>query len=165
LILFFFILILVSLFFIFFYFSFVILFYFCQFSSCRESFQHPMDHVHIAIVLITMLEIVLLPDNFLIILKSIWTQISLNRGMTLTLIPITRHGATSLISHGKLKLLKIMLHNFMNYTIRHIPSSMINHIPLNIKQLHIRNTKPNHLLRWVLTFKIRCWNLWARWLK
>jgi hypothetical protein len=30
-----------------------------------------MDHVHIVIVLITMLEIVLLPDNFLIILMSI----------------------------------------------------------------------------------------------
>jgi hypothetical protein len=71
-----------------------------------------VDHVHIAIVLITMLEIVLLPDNFLTILTSILTHNSLDRGMTLTLIPITRHGATSLISRGKLKLFKIMLHNF-----------------------------------------------------
>jgi hypothetical protein len=32
--------------------------------------------------------------------------------MTVILIPITWHGATSLVSRGKLKLLKIMLHNF-----------------------------------------------------
>jgi hypothetical protein len=51
--------------------SFVILFHFCQFISCGEAFQHHVDHVHIAIVLITMLEIVLLSDSFLIILISI----------------------------------------------------------------------------------------------
>jgi hypothetical protein len=45
--------------------------------------------------------------------------------MSRTVIPITQDGATSLISRGKLKILKIMLHNFMNYTIRHICSSMI----------------------------------------
>jgi hypothetical protein len=153
-------LILVSLLLFFVIFFFLLLFYFCQFISCGEAFQHPMDHVHIAIVLITMLEIVL--DNFLIILMSIWTHYSLDRGMTLTLIPITQHGGTSLISRGKLKLLKIMLHNFVNCTIRHIRSSMINHIPLNIQQLHSSNLRLNHLLRWVLTFKIKCWNLWAR---
>jgi hypothetical protein len=38
---------------------------------CGEAFQHHMDHVHIAIVLITMLKIVLLQDNFLTILISI----------------------------------------------------------------------------------------------
>jgi hypothetical protein len=144
---------------------FVIFFYFFQFSSCGEAFQHPMDHVHIAIVLNTMLEIVLLLDNFLIILMSIWTHCSLDRGMTLTLIPITQHGATSLISRGKLKLLKIMLYKFMNSTIRHIRSLMGNHIPLNIKQLHNSNLRPHHLLSQILTFKISCRNLWARWIK
>jgi hypothetical protein len=73
--------ILVSLFFVLFY-SFILVFIFfhfilfSQFSSCEEAFQHPMDHVHIAIVLITMLEIVLVPDNFLIILMSICTLFS-----------------------------------------------------------------------------------------
>jgi len=93
-----------------------------------------------------MLEIVLLLDNFLIILMSI--------GMTLTLIPITWHGATSLISRGKLKLLKIMLHNFMNCTIKHIPSSMINHIPHTI--LHSSSLRQHHLLYQILMFKLRC---------
>jgi hypothetical protein len=45
--------------------------------------------------------------------------------MSLIVIPITRDEATSLISRGKLKRLKIMLHNFMNYTIKHIRCLMI----------------------------------------
>jgi len=69
--------------------------------------QHLMDHVHITIVLITMLKIVLLLDNILTILMSIWTHSSLDRRITLTLTPMTRDGATSLISRGKLKLLKL----------------------------------------------------------
>jgi hypothetical protein len=102
------------------------------------------------------------PDNFLIILISIWTHRSLDQWMTLTLIPITRHGTTCLISRGMLKLLKIMLHNFMNCTIRHIRNSMINHIPLNIKQLHSSSLRLHHLLNQILTFKLKCWNFWAR---
>ena len=100
------------------------LFYFC-FHICGETFQHPMNHVHIVIILITMLEIVFQKDNFLTILMGIWTHRSLDRGTTAILIPITWHGANSLISHCKLKLLKIMLHNFMNSTINHIRSSMV----------------------------------------
>jgi hypothetical protein len=57
-------------FFIFFIFLFF-LFFFVNLVHMGEAFQHPMDHVHIAIVFITMLKIVLLPDNFLIILTSI----------------------------------------------------------------------------------------------
>jgi hypothetical protein len=38
--------------------------------------------------------------------------------MTLILIPMTQDGAIKLISRGKLNLLKIMLYNFMNCTIR-----------------------------------------------
>jgi predicted tellurium resistance membrane protein TerC len=55
-------------------------------------FQHSMDYVHIAIVFITMLEIVLSLDNFLIILMSIRTYRSLDQGMIL--IFITHLGAT-----------------------------------------------------------------------
>jgi hypothetical protein len=76
--------------------------------------------------------------------------------MSLTVIPITQDEATSLISHGKLKLLKIMLHEFMNCTIRHICNSMSNHIPLNINQLHNSNLRSHHLLSQILAFKISC---------
>jgi hypothetical protein len=139
-----------------------------------------MDHVHIAIVLITMLKVVVLQDNFLTILMSIWTHNYLDRGMTLTLTPMTRDGAISLISRGKLKLLKIMLHNFMTYTIRHIRNSMIkwsiHHLTSilptsNGNHLHIECTlriigslllRLHHLLSLILTFNLRYWNLWVR---
>jgi hypothetical protein len=64
----------------------------------------------------------------------------------LTPIPMTQDGATSLISRGKLKLLKILLHNFMNCTIRQIRNLMINHILLNIKQLRRSSLRLYHLL-------------------
>jgi len=138
-----------------------------------------MDHVHIAIVLITILKIVLLQDTFLTILMSIWTHSSLNRGMILTLIPITQHGVTSLIFRGKLKLLKIMLHNFMNYIIRHICSSMIkqsihhltsvlptnngNHLQIVLTLRITGSLLPRlHHLSQILTLKLRYWNLWVR---
>ena len=98
-----------------------------------ETFWHPMDHVHIAKTLITVFEIVPQQDNFLTILMGIWTRHSLDWGMKVILIPITQHGATNQISHGKLKFFEILLHNFM-----------IIHIPLN--QLHNSNIKLNHLL-------------------
>lgn len=139
-----------------------------------------MNHVHIVIILIIMLKIVLLQDNFLTILMSIWTHSSLDRGMSLTMIPMTRHGVTSLISRGKLKLLKIMLHNFMNYTIRHIHSSMIKrpihhltsilptsngnhlHIVLTLRITGSLLLRLPHHLNQILTFKLRYWNLWVR---
>jgi hypothetical protein len=96
---------------------------------------------------------------------SIWTHSSLDRGMNLSMIPITRDGATSLISRSKLKLLKIMLYNFRNYTNRHIRSSIINHILLNIKQLHSNSLRLHHLLSQILTIKLKYWNLWVRSIK
>jgi hypothetical protein len=53
-------------------FIFILLFNFLLFLfSCEETFRHPMDHVHIAMTVITMLEIVLQQNNFLIILTGI----------------------------------------------------------------------------------------------
>jgi competence protein ComGF len=63
--------------------------------------------------------------------------------MNFILILITRHGATSLTSRGKLKIMESMLHKVMNCTISHTHSSMIIHIPLNIKQLHNSINHPN----------------------
>jgi hypothetical protein len=93
--------------------------------------------------------------------------------MSLIVIPITQDGATSLISYSKLKLLKIMLHNFMNYTMRHIRSSMIkqyihhltsilptsngNHLYI-VLTLRITDSlllRLHHLLSQILTFKLR----------
>jgi hypothetical protein len=48
------------------YFNFFLLFY-----SCGEIFLYPMDHVHISLIFIIMLEIVLKLDNFLTIIMSI----------------------------------------------------------------------------------------------
>jgi hypothetical protein len=62
--------------------------------------------------------------------------------MTFILILITRHGATSLTSRGKLKIMECMLHKIMNCTISHIRSSMINPITLNIKKLHRSGPNP-----------------------
>ena len=53
------------------------------------SFQHHINRVHIAIVIFTMLEIVILLDNFLIIIVSKWTQSTLDREMILIPISIT----------------------------------------------------------------------------
>jgi hypothetical protein len=49
--------------------------------------------------------------------------------MTAILIPLTQHGANSQISHGKLKLMKIKLHDFMNCTINHL-NNLWYHQPL-----------------------------------
>jgi len=88
-------------------------------------------------------------------------------------IPIIRDGATNLISRGKLKLLKIMPHNFMNYTIRQIRSSMIKrsihhltsilptsngnhlHIVLTLRIAASLLLRLHHLLSQILTFKLR----------
>jgi hypothetical protein len=82
---------------------------------------------------------------------------SLDREMNFILIFITRHGATSLTSRGKLKIMESMLHKVMNCTISHIRSSMINHIPLNIKQLHSNNTRLHRLLGMIRILKTRCY--------
>jgi len=71
--------------------------------------------------------------------------------MTSTLIPITRHGTNSLISRGKLKLLKTMLRHCKNCSNKHISSSMINHTPLN--QLHNSSIRTSHTLQRVLTLE------------
>jgi hypothetical protein len=48
--------------------------------------------------------------------------------MTFIFILITWHEATSLTSHGKLKIMESILNKVMNYTINHIHRSMINTI-------------------------------------
>jgi hypothetical protein len=93
--------------------------------------------------------------------------------MSLSVIPIIQDGATSLISHGKLKLLKIMLHNLMNYIIKHIRSSMIKqsihhrtsilptsngthlHIVLTLRITGNLLLRLHHLLSQILMFKLR----------
>jgi hypothetical protein len=67
-------------------------------------------------------------------------------------IPIIRDGATNLISRGKLKLLKIMPHNFMNYTIRQIRSSMIKRSIHHLTSI-LPTSNGNHL-HIVLTLRI-----------
>jgi hypothetical protein len=76
--------------------------------------------------------------------------------MNIIVILITRHEATSLTSRGKLKIMEGMLHKVMNCTTSHIRSSMINPIPLNIKQLHSSNTRPHRLLGMIRILKTGC---------
>jgi hypothetical protein len=60
-----------------FFFLFLVFIFSCYFNfflflfTCGEALQHPMDHVHIAVTLITMLEIVPQQDSFLTILMGI----------------------------------------------------------------------------------------------
>jgi hypothetical protein len=60
-----------------FFFLFLVFIFSCYFNfflflfSCEETLRHPMDHVHIAVTLITMLEIIPQQDSFLTILMDI----------------------------------------------------------------------------------------------
>jgi hypothetical protein len=60
-----------------FFFLFLVFIFSCYFNfflflfTCGEALQHPMNHVHIAVTLITMLEIVPQQDSFLTILMGI----------------------------------------------------------------------------------------------
>jgi hypothetical protein len=60
-----------------FFFLFLVFIFSCYFNfflflfTCGEALQHPMDHVHIAVTLITMLEIVPQQDSVLTILMGI----------------------------------------------------------------------------------------------
>jgi hypothetical protein len=60
-----------------FFFLFLLLIFSCYFNfflflfTCGEALQHPMDHVHIAVTVITMLEIVPQQDSVLTILMGI----------------------------------------------------------------------------------------------